>query len=704
MSYKDFDIKNCYDSGIDNIIEDFYLPVLGNAVRYDRIAGYFSSTSLAIAGRGLTDFILSKGKMRIVCSPVLDRNDAQVIKKVLCDSESLSLLDLKFWNNEEELAKNHVKALGWLLGQGLLEMKLAIMLDEDGNFCTTQDLLTNGIFHQKVGVLYDKDENVISFSGSINETGSAWIKNGEEFKVFKGWDDTKAYCENDKRKFADLWEGKRKDVKIVDLPKAIKEDLVQYSRDFDLDSISVKKYIGQIKAIKNSIAGISLFSYQIDAIEKWKENGYNLLFEMATGTGKTRTAIGGMALLMSQHKRLITIISCPQNTLSRQWEKEVISLRIFPNETVIVDGTNIKWRDQLKRILLKNKIGQADKCIIYTTHSTASSDDFIQIITSNTNASSNILFIGDEAHWLGATKMRKALLDIYKYRIGLSATPSRWFDDSGTKILTKYFGDLSFELTIRDALTKVNPLTNKHFLVNYFYHIKTTSLTEVEAEEYRSITKRLAKLYHQKDNDLEAEIKYERLIEKRADIIKNAANKMLVFSDLLDELLRTGSMEDVIIFVSPQQKDEVLEILNEKGIVSHKLTQDEGTKPEQKYGGLTERQYIIKKFIDKDYQALVAIKCLDEGIDIPTAKRGILLSSSTNPREYVQRIGRIIRQSENKTFAWLYDVCISSVDNLDDEMMEMERKIRMLEVRRLKEISEDAINYPEAIQIINRLK
>ena len=179
---------------------------------------------------------------------------------------------------------------------------------------------------------------------------------------------------------------------------------------------------------------------------------------------------------------------------------------------------------------------------------------------------------------------------------------------------------------------------------------------------------------------------------------------MLVFADLLDELIKTGAMEDVIIFVSPQQKEEVLDILNEKGIVSHKLTQDEGTKPEQKYGGLTERQYIIKKFIDKDYQALVAIKCLDEGIDIPTAKRGILLSSSTNPREYVQRIGRIIRQSENKNFAWLYDVCISSVDDLDDEMMEIERKIRMLEVRRLKEISEDAINYPEAIQIINRLK
>lgn len=704
MSYRDLDIKNCYDSGIDNIIEDFYLPVLGKAIRYDRIAGYFSSTSLAIAGRGLTDFILSKGKMRIVCSPVLDKNDAQVIKKVLCNPDDLSLLDLKFWNNEEELAKNHVKAFGWLLSQGLLEMKLAIMLDEDGNFCTTQDLLTNGIFHQKVGILYDNDGNVISFSGSINETGSAWIKNGEEFKVFKGWDDTREYCHNDERKFASLWEEQRKDVKIIELPKAIKEDLVQYSRDFDLDSISVHKYISKIRSVRNSIAGISLFSYQIDAIEKWKKNGYNLLFEMATGTGKTRTAIGGMALLMSQHKKLISIISCPQNTLSRQWEKEVSSLGIPYNETVIVDGTNIRWRDQLKRVLLKNKIGQADKCVIYTTHSTASSDDFIRIVTDNTNASSNILFIGDEAHWLGATKMRKALLGIYKYRIGLSATPSRWFDDSGTRVLVQYFGTKSFELTIRDALTKVNPLTNKHFLVNYYYHIKKTSLTEDEAEEYKAITKRLSKLYHQKDTDIEAEIKYERLIERRADIVKNASNKMCVFADLLDEMLMTGTMEDVIIFVSPQQKEDVLRILNEKGIISHKLTQEEGTRPDSRYGGLTERQYIIKKFVEKEYLALVAIKCLDEGIDIPTAKRGILLSSSTNPREYVQRIGRIIRQSENKTFAWLYDVCVSSVEDMDEEMMEVERKIRALEIRRLKEIAEDAINYPEAIQIINRLK
>ena len=131
-------------------------------------------------------------------------------------------------------------------------------------------------------------------------------------------------------------------------------------------------------------------------------------------------------------------------------------------------------------------------------------------------------------------------------------------------------------------------------MMNRNYHIKTTSLTDTEAEEYRSITKRLAKLYHQKDNDVEAEIKYERLIEKRADIIKNAANKMLVFADLLDELIKTGAMEDVIIFVSPQQKEEVLDILNEKGIVSHKLTQDEGTKPEQKYGGLTERQILSR--------------------------------------------------------------------------------------------------------------
>ena len=704
MTFKDIPLKNCYDSGIDNIIEDFYVPILSNSVTYDRIAGYFSSSSLAISGRGLSGFIKNKGKMRIICSPILDKNDIEIIRKVTSSPDTLTAIELglDIKNIEDELTNNHVKALGWMLQEGLLDMKLAIMLDENGDFCGAEDLLKNGIFHQKVGVLHDSYGNFISFSGSINETGSAWIKNGEEFKVFTSWSETRDYCKSDEIKFEDIWNGNRKDIKIINLPKAVKEDLLKVSRDFDLDSISVQRYISRTQ--KTSIAGISLFKYQIEAIETWKKNGLSLLFQMATGTGKTRTAIAAMAYLMSLNEKMISIVTCPQNTLSRQWEDEIKKLGLTFNFSLIADGTNPRWRNELTNLFLRNKLGLANHCIIFTTHTTACSEDFTRIVNEKSNPKTNILFIGDECHWLGASKMRKALLDCYKYRVGLSATPSRWFDDRGTRILEDYFGNNSFELTIAEALTRVNPLTNKHFLVKYYFHIQKTSLTEDEADEYRRLTQQIVKLYRVKDTDDEAAERYERLIEKRADIVKNAENKLSILSDLLDQLLRKGEMENLIIFVSPKQITKVLELLDDKGIVSRKLTQEEGTTARDIYGGLSERQFIIKKFISKDYKVLVAIKCLDEGIDIPTACRGILLSSSTNPREYVQRIGRIIRQSENKTCAHLYDICVSSIDDLDAEANEIESKIRATEIKRLQEISSNAINSTEALSIINSIR
>jgi superfamily II DNA or RNA helicase len=166
-------------------------------------------------------------------------------------------------------------------------------------------------------------------------------------------------------------------------------------------------------------------------------------------------------------------------------------------------------------------------------------------------------------------------------------------------------------------------------------------------------------------------------------------------------LATKDELENLIIFVSPQQKEHVKEILNEKGIFFHQLTQEEGTTPKPQYGGKTERQYIIQKFIEKRYKALVAIKCLDEGIDIPTAARGILMASSTNPREYVQRIGRIIRQEASKSYAYLYDICVeSSGCFVDVGIRDIDARIRQKELARLKDIAELAINSADALKNI----
>ena len=705
MNFKELNIKPCYESGVDDIIEDYYVPVLGASVHYDRIAGFFASSSMAVAARGLSEFIQHGGKMRLITSPRLNSDDLEVVRKIAENSEDLSLKDfgIDTDNLEVEFEKNHVKALGWMLSNGLLEMKLAIVFNDDGTICNNETISEKGLFHQKVGILRDKDGNELSFSGSINETAAAWVNNDEEFKVFKDWTDSHDYYVRDKVRFDEIWNGDRKNVKVFNLPNAVKADIVRYSSDFKTESISLRKY-HSIKLKKFIFKqDKKLFFYQADALNKWKENSYRMLFEMATGTGKTRTAIAGIKYLNQTRSRLITIISTPQNTLSKQWKNEVDAQGLCFDESVVVDGSVTNWNGLLTKLLYKNGTGLADHCVFYTTHITASSDKFTNAMRNCLQPGTEVLFVGDETHWLGARKLQNALLPEYKYRIGLSATPSRWFDDAGTAKLVGFYGNANFEFTIKDALTEYNPMTGKHFLVNYNYLISKVRLTEEETKEYKDVSNRISKLWNMKDSDPDAATRLERLMEKRANIIKNAEAKYDELERILDDLEAKGRIENLIIFVSPQQILQVLDILNNRGIISHKLTEKEGTKAEKRYNNKSERVAIIAKFKAGVYQALIAIKCMDEGIDIPTADLGILMASSTNPREYVQRIGRIIRQAPDKKFANLYDICVDTIADLDDDSIVLERKIKAKEQIRLKEIAENAINSIDALKIINTL-
>ncbi len=706
MNFKDLQIKPCYESGIDDIIEDYYVPALGASVKYNRIAGFFSSTSLAVAARGVADFIANGGKMRLITSPRLNNEDIEIVKKIIQNDTSLDASDLGIDLDkiENEFEKNHVKALGWMLASGLLEMKLAIVFNDDGTLCDNEEITEKGLFHQKVGILEDADGNEMSFSGSINETASAWVNNDEEFKVFKAWTNAYDYFIRDKKRFDEIWNGQRKNIKIYNLPNAIRKNLISYSNDFDRDSISLAQYRKKKQSLKFAKKNdISLFDYQEKAVNKWKENSHQLLFEMATGTGKTRTAIACIAIIKNITDRTVTVISTPQNTLSKQWKEELEKFDLGFDACVIIDGTVTKWQASLSKLLLDNAVGLANHIVILTTHATASSEKFTSTILSDMSINSKSIFVGDEVHWLGAHKYRKALLPQYEYRIGLSATPSRWFDDEGTLFLSHYFGDANFVFSIHDALTRTNPLTGKHFLVNYYYNISSVSLNEIETSEYRKISQQLMWLQSKIRTDKEAQERYDRLLEKRANIIRNAEAKYEELVKILDVLDNKKELDNLIIFVSPEQIEKVMQILFDRNIMFHKLTESEGTRKEKKYGGLSEREHIIKSFKANHYKILLAIKCLDEGIDIPTASIGILMASSTNPREYVQRIGRIIRQAEGKTFASLYDICVDKVSGLEGEELELEKKIRKKESIRLTDIAENAINSADALKVIMNL-
>lgn len=688
-NFQKLELKTSYDTGEDDVVESFYIPVLSKTKTYDRIAGYFTSSSLAISARGLQYLIENKGKMRLLVSPYLIEEDIKTINTASLDPEkyiATSLNDV-ISNIDDEDISNYRDLMGWMIANDVLEIKTVLIKNSNGKFMTKEEIDNTALFHQKVGICQDDIGNLISFVGSINETASAWTKNIENFKVFKSWlPGQQEYCFDDVNSFNDYWYNKKSNVVILDIPEAVKNNFIQYGKK---DINEIINAINKVKSVKKNI-DIPLFSYQQEAVDKWVNNKYRLLFEMATGSGKTRTAIACMMRLIKRNERNVFIIATPQSTLSQQWKDEVEKFYDKFNKKIIVDSTNIKGQAELKAAISRINIKTYENVIVYTTHATCSKPWFLDEI--NRVKSCEVTLVADEVHGLGSKKQQIALLEKYQNRIGLSATPERFFDEEGSLLLKQYFGNQSFQFTIKDALTKLNPLTNKTFLCPYYYYLKFASLNENEMELYINLTKRIQKqlMYQKKedDNDL-----LENLLFKRANIIKSAADKLEVLKELISDI-GPSNVERTIIFTSPEQKNEVIKYLREMDIPAELFTQEQDSKVDKSLG-MSERQRIIKRFKENEIKVLVAIKCLDEGIDIPEADTAILMASTKNPREYIQRIGRVIRNYESKRYAKIYDfVCLPNmVDQLTDSILQKE-------IERTEYIAEMAEN---SIQVILEL-
>ena len=439
MGLRELSIAMSYETSESktHLLDEFYNPVLEQATKYYRIAGFFSSTSLSVAAKGIEGLVNNNGKMYLLVSPELSEEDYKTISEHGQLTENASLFSDFMLDG---VLNENLQLLAWLLDTGKLEIKIVV-----------SKKAKNSLFHQKVGIVLDDSGDMISFSGSINETAQAWLNNIEEFKVFKSWESGQLdYLKSDLTKFLAYWKDERPDVaKVYDIPASIREKIVKIKpRDvWDLNTMRRYKKDKQVK--ENTL---SLFPHQQSAVEAWIKNGHSLLMEMATGTGKTRTAIGCLLEKLKDGETLLTIVATPQNTLSRQWREDFKKLGIQLDRDAIIDGSNSKWKKDLELLLLDLSDGKIKTAIIFTTHATASDDKFIRIV-QNTKYLTKILFIGDEVHATGSAKQRKALLPDYDYRIGLSATPQRMFDDGGTSLIRNYFGDNSFEFSIADALT-----------------------------------------------------------------------------------------------------------------------------------------------------------------------------------------------------------------------------------------------------------
>ena len=681
MSYKDLLIQTSYETTENKtkLLEEFYIPLLEQSKQYFRIAGFFSSSSLVIASKGIEGLIKNNGIMRLLISPRLSEQDVKVLKS--CNYEELpdTLSIFQELNFDDFSEFDNLQALAWLLANKKLEIK--IVVDKNSE---------DSIFHQKIGIGYDAEGNMISFSGSINETAQAWLNNIEEFKTFKSWEAGQVdYLISDLKKFNEYWNGEREQIAAVyTIPQSIKEKIIEVAPK-DISDLSImKKYS---KERKEKVKEISLFAHQRAAVNLWKENDMRLLMEMATGTGKTRTAIGCMLELLGKVNNFLVIVATPQNTLSRQWKRDIEEeLDISFESSKIIDGSNHRWKGDLEVCLLDLNSGMINNAIIYTTHSTLSDEKFIQIIKDNCGAT-RIMLACDEVHAIGSEHQQLALLDIYQYRVGLSATPERMFDEYGTSVIRRYFGGKSFEFTIKDALGTINPLTGKPFLNQFYYHPVFVSLNDSERDRYSKLSREIAVVSSAEEVDQE---RLNMLLIRRANILKNAENKMETVERLICELNVGERIKDTIVFSTDKQVEPLLNMLASHAISRCKITEEESTTKKVGIRGNTEREEYIDQFRRGEVQVLVGIKCLDEGIDIKTARIAILMASSTNPREYVQRVGRVIRPSKNKSFSHIYDLIVCPEGAVDSDL-----RILKKEANRAMQIAENAINKQEVLEI-----
>lgn len=434
---------------------------------------------------------------------------------------------------------------------------------------------------------------------------------------------------------------------------------------------------------------IKLRDYQIEAIESWFNNDCNGIFEMATGTGKTFTALSCFEKLLNTKESLFTVIACPQSHLIDQWIDEI--KKFYDESIVVASSKNHKWKEDLGELIINFYLGITENAVVLTTHKSLSSEFFLEKIHE---VSVEKLLIVDEVHGIGSQKQMRGLDDSYDYRLGLSATPSRYFDDIGTEIINDFFGGVVFEFDLTRALTEFNPDTGKTYLTPYIYKPIVVNLNDEELEEYRDLSAKIARLFAS-NNSYDFEDSLNGVLFKRQNIINNAEEKYDAFRNILKE---RPNIDKLIVYCSPQQIDKVQEILNEEGVSpQHRFTQKQSA-TKKKNETFSERGFLLKKFKDGTYKALVAIKCLDEGVDVPSAENAIILSSTSNPREHVQRRGRILRNAPGKKKATIYDILV-----FPEEKSEQGKKIRGKEIDRYLDFAVNAENSLECLNLLEEL-
>ena len=720
MSFIDLKIENEYRSLIHNVVKDFYTPLLAEACLYQRAVGFFSSSSLISMTEGIKGLLQNQGRIEVVASPRLTVEDLEAIEDGLQRRDDVILesliRDLDAPRGKFEEAR--LNLLSNLIASGVMKIKIAL-LD------TGEEI---GMFHEKLGLMYDDAGNVVAFSGSMNETANAFFRNYEAFDVFTSWSNDADRVASKQAAFNAMWENREAGIRVIEVPQVADAIIKKYRlrdgvdlADLDVPDDSVKTEPLQIiepclqRNAPRVPGNVRLRGYQLEAIDAWEQNKYRGVYDMATGTGKTFTGLASICRLSETlGDNLAVVIVCPYQHLVDQWVEDIVAFNIDP----IIGYSSSPQKDWEKRLddaIRDQKYGVKGAeflCFVCTngTYSTKRVQALLDKIKKPK------LLVVDEAHNFGAEYLRSLLRSDFHFRLALSATIERYGDEDGTAALFSYFGPRCIEYTLEEAIYGRGD--EPPCLTPYRYHPVIVYLEADELQEYSQLSRQIAKAIVSKNGKKKLSERGKQLVLKRARLVAAAHQKlaalkrkialyaqddyMLVYCGATKVEVENGEIAGVDDYET-RQIDAVTHILgDELNMRVRQFTSRENS---------AEREEIKTMFANADLQALIAIKCLDEGVNIPMIKTAFILASTTNPREYVQRRGRLLRKDKLglKRRAEIYDFITLSrpadeAGFLTEEETHGESRLAYNEIVRAREFAELAENRAQVTRLLDEIE
>ena len=671
-----------YDKGVDDIAEQFYLPCMRAAQQYDRISGYFSSAIFSIAWPALKDFVKAGGRMRLICSPVFSSTDVGALHDgyaALTDTELGAALvaELRVLLDSAR-SRKPAQVLAGLIVAGVVDVRLAVLTDAAGPG-------DRRLFHDKVGLFTDAAGDIVGFRGSMNETylGLAADGNLESIDVFPSWAGGRdAQRVTDARdRFDALWDNQVAAVDVRPVPE-VAAKVIREAGPSDWE-VLVDEVLAEA-AVRAAAppGGRPMLDHQINALAAWELHGRRGLLEHATGSGKTYTAVQAIRTVLGEGGTALVLV--PSELLLGQWQRELTQhLADLGPQLLLVGGGNDRWRsDELLRPWTIRSGAGAALRIVVAMMQTAGTDSFLTRVAVH----DRLLVVADEAHRLGSPSAQR-LLDLdAPWRLGLSATPVRAGDTEGTARLMGYFGGvLQPPYTLADAI-------RDKVLTPYNYVPHDVALSAAEQAAYEDLSRKLRREAGRRGdalNDLENNERLRKLAIARARILKRAAGKTPLAVRVLREHYQPGQRW-LVYCDGLAQLRAVRRALREAGLDSL----------EYHSAMLGDRQATLAE-LDINGGILVSVRCLDEGVDLPAVSHALILASSRNPREFVQRRGRILRRYHGKTLSYLHDAIVVPAPDAERPAAGGDRLLAG-ELHRVLEFARGAAN-PQALTQVEAL-